>query len=197
MNLTEYQEKARSTAIYLDIENSKIIYPALGIIGECGEVAEKVKKLIRDDENNLTSYRKMAIAKELGDCCWYLANICCDVDLELNMMYEMRGYSTIHKIHKLTLPQLVFYMNRCANSIAELLEFWYYDNKRSPYTDGENAFKTDHKSQICPHVSQIVTCIEEIAKRCDFTLQEIYVANIKKLLDRKERDVLKGEGDNR
>ncbi len=204
MNLTEYQEKARSTAIYLDIENSQMIYPALGIIGECGEVAEKVKKLIRDDVNNLTSDRKLAIAKELGDCCWYLANICCDVDLELNMMYEMRGYSTIHKIHKLTLPQLVFYMNRHANSIAELLEFWYYYNKRSLCTDGENAFSTNHKSlvaldiqRICPHVSHIVACIEEIAKRCDFTLEEIYVANIKKLLDRKERNVLKGEGDNR
>ena len=76
MNLCEYQTIARSTAIYLRIEDSRMLYPALGIVGECGEVAEKIKKLIRDDAGSMTPERSKAINKELGDCCWYLANIC-------------------------------------------------------------------------------------------------------------------------
>ena len=46
MNFTEYQELAKKTAIY----PSRFfrVYPALGLCGEAGEVAEKIKKSIRD-----------------------------------------------------------------------------------------------------------------------------------------------------
>ncbi|RLC89119.1 MAG: hypothetical protein DRJ03_00760 [Chloroflexi bacterium] len=125
MNLREYQAKARSTAIYLKVENNRMLYPALGIIGECGEVAEKIKKLIRDANGEMTPERVAAIAKELGDCCWYVANICCDTDHDLAMMYEMRGSSILHQVRKLSLPRLALHMNRHATAVATLLERWY------------------------------------------------------------------------
>ena len=63
----EYQRKAVSFAIYP--ATHKVLYPALGLCGETGEVAEKVKKQVRDGVFN-----RHEVAKELGDVLWYLAN---------------------------------------------------------------------------------------------------------------------------
>ena len=81
MNLNEYQETAASTAIYP--EDSNIIYPVLGLNGEAGEVAEKVKKVIRDNNGIFSEEVITEIAKELGDVLWYLAAIARDLDLTL------------------------------------------------------------------------------------------------------------------
>lgn len=72
MTFGEYEEQARTTAAYPDIGNN-LIYPTLGLTGEAGEVADKVKKIIRDDGGILTEERRNAIRKELGDVLWYSA----------------------------------------------------------------------------------------------------------------------------
>ena len=190
MNLKEYQKQARSTAIYLKIDNARLIYPALGLIGECGEIAEKIKKLIRDDMWIMGQDRKDAIAKELGDCCWYLANICCDTDLDLSMIYTMSGASSTNIVRSLDLPRLVLRMNRHAIKVTESLEQWYYNYDSRP---GE----IERFTQIPNSLSYIITCVEEIANRCDLTLEEIYTANLEKLARRKRKGTLTGEGDDR
>lgn len=81
MNFKEYQEKAIQTAIYPDSAN--IIYPALGLVNEAGEVAGKIKKMIRDDNFVLTDERLISIEAELGDVLWYLAAICRDLGISL------------------------------------------------------------------------------------------------------------------
>ena len=190
MHLSEYQEKARSTANYLENDHPRLVYPALGLVGECGEVAEKTKKLIRDANWNMTAKRMAAIVKELGDCCWYVANICCDIDLDLSMMYEMRGASITQQIHGLMFPQLVLHMNRHANAVAEALERWYY-------VYDCRMCERDRFVGIPQHLSHIIVCIEEIARRCDHTLEEVCIANINNLAGRKQRGTLHGDGDNR
>lgn len=190
MDLCEYQKRARSTAIYLRIDNSRMLYPALGIVGECGEVAERIKKLIRDSGGKMEPERSEVIKKELGDCCWYLANICCDTGHDLNMIYSMIEASTIHTLRELTLPQLTLKMNRYANMIAGFLEKWYcIHNCELRYRD--------RYTQIPHYMSDIIACIEEIANRCNSTLEDVYIANLKKLADRKNRGTLHGDGDNR
>lgn len=82
MDLNEYQEQARSTAIYDD--KYKIIYPALGLGGESGEVLEKVKKLIRDSNDEVTSEFRVALTAEMGDVLWYLASLAADIGVDLN-----------------------------------------------------------------------------------------------------------------
>lgn len=71
MTLNEYQKKALETEDYQD--ELKIILPTLGLTGEAGEVADKVKKVLRDNNGEFTDERNEEIAKELGDVAWYLA----------------------------------------------------------------------------------------------------------------------------
>lgn len=81
MKLTEYQEKAMETAIFPS--QYSLIYPVLGLVGEAGEVAEKVKKIIRDNQGEISEEKKGEIAKELGDVLWYIAAISTDIGYEL------------------------------------------------------------------------------------------------------------------
>ena len=84
MNFNEYQKLARSTAVYP--EEYKVIYPALGLCGEAGEVADKIKKTIRGD----SSLDEVSgnIAGELGDVLWYLAILAEDIGFDLEKIAE-------------------------------------------------------------------------------------------------------------
>jgi NTP pyrophosphatase (non-canonical NTP hydrolase) len=87
MRFSEYQERSRATAVYPDA-GSNIVYPALGLCGEAGETAEKVKKAIRDDAGTLTEERRAAIAAELGDVLWYAAQLATEAGLDLEEIAE-------------------------------------------------------------------------------------------------------------
>lgn len=76
MTFDEYQSLAVSTAIY-DPKYS-IMYPALGLTGEAGEVAEKIKKYLRDGKLDHNE-----VAKELGDVLWYIAALARDLGFTL------------------------------------------------------------------------------------------------------------------
>ena len=82
MDFCNYQSTARQTAIYPD--QYGIIYPALGLGGQCGEVQEKVKKIIRDDNGEVSQAKKEELKKELGDVLWYVANLASDLGLNLD-----------------------------------------------------------------------------------------------------------------
>ncbi len=79
MELNEYQKKAIETAVYP--ENYKIIYPALGLGEEAGEVMGKIKKWLRGDDggDEISSERREALKYELGDVLWYLATLARDL----------------------------------------------------------------------------------------------------------------------
>ena len=80
------------TAIY---ETLPVVYPALGLAGEAGEVADKVKKTIRDKGGNFTDETvKSEIAKELGDVMWYLAATARDLGYTLEEIAEMNLVKT-------------------------------------------------------------------------------------------------------
>lgn len=82
MDLNEYQKKAIATALYP--EKYKIIYPALGLGNEAGEVQGKIKKWLRGDNGeSMSEEQKEALKGELGDVLWYLAVLANDLDLSL------------------------------------------------------------------------------------------------------------------
>jgi len=87
MEFGKYQELARSTAIYPDIGRN-FIYPTLGLCGESGEVAEKIKKIIRDDAGIVSEEKREMLKKELGDGLWYISNLASELKLDLNDIAE-------------------------------------------------------------------------------------------------------------
>jgi len=77
-----YQKQARKTAVYPNLGNN-FIYPTLGLTGEAGEIAEKIKKVLRDKNGFIGKNTRQELKKELGDVLWYLANLATEIDLSL------------------------------------------------------------------------------------------------------------------
>ena len=88
MTFDEYQEKSRETAVYPD-QGDNFVYPTLGLVGEAGEIAEKVKKVIRDNGGKLDEERKVALTKELGDVLWYLSQLATELKVSLNEIADI------------------------------------------------------------------------------------------------------------
>ena len=86
MDLSEYQRLSRRTAEYP--REAWLAYPALGLAGEAGELAEHAKKAIRDDDGSVGEERKAAMSKELGDVLWYVAQLATELGLDLNQVAE-------------------------------------------------------------------------------------------------------------
>mgnify|MGYP003388481377 CR=1 FL=1 len=79
VDFKKYQEEARKTAGYP--EEHKIVYPTMGLVGEAGELANKVKKLMRGDTNRDELIE--GIKGEMGDVLWYLSALADDVGISL------------------------------------------------------------------------------------------------------------------
>ena len=84
-SVVSYQQICTETQIYP--REHAVFYPALGLAGEAGEVANKIKKIMRDrkgDVNNLSGEIKDDIASELGDCLWYISALATDLGIGLD-----------------------------------------------------------------------------------------------------------------
>lgn len=78
MTLNEYQRGVISTK-----KAGGLQYTGLALAGEAGEVANEIKKLIRDGNSQLTHERQFDIAEELGDVLWYAASLADDLGMSL------------------------------------------------------------------------------------------------------------------
>ena len=88
-----YQKQAEKYAIYRD--EDKVLYPALGLASEAGEVCDKIKKAMRDragldaanssvDILRINSNERDAVLAELGDVLWYVAALATDFNADLS-----------------------------------------------------------------------------------------------------------------
>ena len=119
MTVKEYQTIIEKTAVFPN--DIGLAYCALGLVGEAGEVAEKIKKLYRDEslppmlnpdlpegfQNrtiSITKDHENAIKKELGDVLWYLTATANQFSLSLeeimeanyNKLIKRRQTNTLH-----------------------------------------------------------------------------------------------------
>ncbi len=80
MEFNEYQQLASRTANYPSL-GQRFVYPMLGLAGEAGEVAEKIKKVFRDEGGIVSAEKREELKKELGDVLWYLSQLARDLDI--------------------------------------------------------------------------------------------------------------------
>lgn len=87
MNVNDYQDFTETTAIYPGRgtgSKNEYAYLGLGLTGEAGEVAEKIKKLIRDGE-----MKRDEVLKELGDVFWYATQLCSAMGVSVEYVLEL------------------------------------------------------------------------------------------------------------
>lgn len=169
MNLTQYAAEAVKTAMYKDA-----LYPYLGLVGEVGEICNKYKKVIRDDNNELSDEKRQAILDECGDVMWYIAAIARDRGLELKNLYRA---ISLHNNLGIKIPLL-----NLVNVSSRLI--WEYS--------------VDFSNDVIIYtLSDILMSLENLVKNLGSDLSTIMDNNIAKLTSRYERNVISGEGDKR
>ena len=107
MDLNKYQKKAREFDLFettLDLNAPGFLEKVLGLVGEAGETADKIKKIIRDKGGMADDGDIEAIKKELGDVLWYVANVARYLNLSLSDVAEsnikkLSGRKNRNKLH--------------------------------------------------------------------------------------------------
>lgn len=82
LKFDDYERIWEKTAIYPN-KGKNWVYPALKLCGETGEVAEKLGKVMRDENSVLTREKKEELIKELGDVLWYITALAIEFDSSL------------------------------------------------------------------------------------------------------------------
>lgn len=91
LSFKEYQKQSFTTAIYPERGTGSwgaLAYVVLGLNGEAGEVAEKVKKIYRDHGGKIAPEKLEELEKEIGDVLWYLAGTCTELGIDLGRVAE-------------------------------------------------------------------------------------------------------------
>jgi NTP pyrophosphatase (non-canonical NTP hydrolase) len=65
-----------------------LFYATLGLTGEAGEVANKVKKIYRDNDGELTEEKREELKGELGGVLWYVTALAQELDLTLEELFQ-------------------------------------------------------------------------------------------------------------
>lgn len=87
MTFDDYQQESKKTAFYPNWGNN-FIYPSLGLTSEAGEVAGKIKKIVRDKGGIMDDETRKEVSKELGDTLWYISQLATELGLSLSTLAE-------------------------------------------------------------------------------------------------------------
>lgn len=94
MELREYQRKAHETSHNTKIGGDALLYPVIGLFGEAGELANKVKKVHRDNDGQMSGGHHEKLVDEAGDILWYVAEICTQLGVSLDYVASVN----LHKL---------------------------------------------------------------------------------------------------
>jgi len=83
MTLDEYQQRATGTADFSE-SMPAWVYLSLGLVSESGEVADKLKKVIRNQDSQFTAENYQDLKKELGDVLWYVSQLARELGFSLD-----------------------------------------------------------------------------------------------------------------
>lgn len=86
-NADEYQDWTSTTAVFK--VKDTMSYLTLGLTGEAGEVANKIKKVLRDKDGVMDEATRLQLIDEMGDVMWYVAQLCAFLGADLSQVMEM------------------------------------------------------------------------------------------------------------
>ena len=90
--MNEYQEAAKQYDLFRrtdDYKSPAFLEKVLGLVGEAGETADKIKKIIRDKDGVISETDRKEVVKELGDVLWYVASISRYLETPLEEVAQM------------------------------------------------------------------------------------------------------------
>lgn len=177
MNFKEYQIESRKTAIYPGLDKD-ISYPLMGLCGEGGELCNKFKKVVRDNKGVLSQDRIDGIIGELGDFCWYLFQLYSELKIDFQDNYTEVSIDQT----KIKSIQHTLVATHCC--ISDIAIYCLSSNKTLT-------------SELTDKANTLITLIKEVCKIVHTTIEDVMDYNIKKLKDRLDRNVIRGDGDNR
>ena len=86
VTLKLYQTLAHTTSLNTCVGDDPILYAIMGLVGEAGELADKAKKVYRDNGGEYTPEMQVALAYELGDVLWYVAEVATQMNIPLDQI---------------------------------------------------------------------------------------------------------------
>lgn len=170
MNISEYASQTYLTAKYPGSGlKDGLLYVSLGLIGETGEVAEHIKKMMRDDGFSMTPERHDKLVKELGDVMWYWSEgrRCLGIAPPVHA-------SVVSPMRK-DLTKLVFSLADAASLFAS----------------------AKHLNTRKVQLSMVLEAVCAICSRLDVTLEHVMEQNVIKLQRRLEANTISGSGSDR
>ncbi len=177
----EYMEFTNTTAVYPG-DTLGEEYVSLGVINEIGELAGKVKKMIRGDNPKHTldcSSWRLELAKELGDVCWYYARIL-KQDIENGFYADHGSPLNVEELFNTVLLQTSEELNRTPSDVGL---------SRDTRALMDAVLSLDN--------TEIVRLLLQIAARLGYELSLVLSLNEDKLRQRLVNGTIKGDGDNR
>lgn len=202
MNSLEYQLAARKTAQYADTSINaftagsplqKLRYVTLGILGETGELCEKIKKLHRKKLEVDDEFRQ-AIKGEVGDLTWYIANFCYELEIGIDEIFGDSFTSTVADdvfIRGFGYDNLLFIMAARLSGYAADVALHVSS------ADEDGHLKSWQMGDVVNCLALMFRDLSTLAGVLGSTMQEVAEYNIAKLTDRAARGQIFGSGDNR
>ena len=186
MDYKEYSEKATTTAIYPN-SGKNIIYPILGLIGESGEIADKLRYMNSVEDKKVNT----EVAKEIGDVYWYINAICFETGLDFADILN-RPYLGDNNAKYSDLKIVI----DCSTELM-VISSQFAEKTKKLVRDRNGVVDDKYIEFVDLLLTSVAQCLFDICYRLRVDVKEVLKINIDKLFSRKERGKLKGDGDNR
>lgn len=175
----DYQRAALVTWTRNPTPGAPLLYLALGVVDESGEVAGKVKKMHRDNDGRWSPDLRRSLCKELGDVLWYTAVMAHEAGHTLSSVvyHATRHPSRPNLLGRYTMARAAVLLCIRAGRLADC-------------ADGPAGLWLDA-------LAEVILAIDAVSVCAGLTLPDIMAANINKLRGRQARGTIHGNGDDR
>lgn len=194
LSFDEYQKSALSTAVYprqyvlmagqtIKLDAPSCIYPVFGLCGESGEVAEVLLDKSLDH---------LALKKECGDVCWYMAAVCSDLSLDMS---DVAGFNTFEEFQSTHIADVLDNATLAAELCIATSKV--AEHTKKTIRDHGGVWSDDRRTAIMFALHLVAIVLSEICICNGIELEDVAKTNLAKLASRKTAGTIQGSGNSR